>query len=171
MPDGQPPAGAGDEFAHDAASMFTTRLPMNPDARRFLRSWPVAPWLSDVCSFQRRFISVAGGRYSRRDPERWHVGRLAAFLGGLAAIFLALASPIEPFASLLLQVHMLQHLLLMMVAPPLIWLGWPMFPVPPRLACADSHRLGSRRCFARASLRRSFAVSHPSGCGLAHVRR
>jgi cytochrome c oxidase assembly factor CtaG len=60
---------------------------------------------------------------------RWHDGRPAAFLGGLAAIYLALASPIEPFSALLLQVHMLQHLLLMMVAPPLLWLGAPLFPL------------------------------------------
>ena len=52
-----------------------------------------------------------------------------AFLGGLATLFLALASPIEPFAALLLQVHMIQHLLLMMVAPPLLWLGAPLFPM------------------------------------------
>ena len=45
------------------------------------------------------------------------------------AIFLALASPIEPFAALLLQVHMVQHLLLMMVAPPLLWLGAPLLPL------------------------------------------
>ena len=49
-------------------------------------------------------------------------------LGGLATLFLALASPIEPFAALLLQVHMVQHLLLMMVAPPLFWLGAPLVP-------------------------------------------
>src|SRR5207249_2305583 len=36
---------------------------------------------------------------------------------------------IEPFATLLLQVHMLQHLLLMMAAPPLLWLGAPLFPL------------------------------------------
>jgi cytochrome c oxidase assembly factor CtaG len=47
----------------------------------------------------------------------------------LAVIYLALASPIEPFAALLLQVHMLQHLLLMMVAPPLLWLGAPFLPL------------------------------------------
>jgi cytochrome c oxidase assembly factor CtaG len=29
----------------------------------------------------------------------------------------------------LLQVHMLQHVLLMMVAPPLLWLGWPLAPI------------------------------------------
>jgi cytochrome c oxidase assembly factor CtaG/ferredoxin len=65
----------------------------------------------------------------RRDPTRWHVGRPFVFFGGLVAVFLAVASPIDPFAALLLQVHMLQHLLLMMVAPPLIWLGWPLFPL------------------------------------------
>jgi cytochrome c oxidase assembly factor CtaG/polyferredoxin len=52
-----------------------------------------------------------------------------AFLCGLAAVYLALASPIEPLAALLLQVHMLQHLLLMMVAPPLLWLGLPLLPI------------------------------------------
>jgi cytochrome c oxidase assembly factor CtaG len=60
---------------------------------------------------------------------RWHGGHVAAFLAGLAAIYLALASPIEPFADLLLAVHMVQHLLLMMVAPPLLWLGEPLFPM------------------------------------------
>ena len=65
----------------------------------------------------------------RRDAARWQPGQLAAFMGGLTAIFLALASPIEPFASLLLQVHMAQHLLLTMIAPPLLWLGSPLIPM------------------------------------------
>jgi cytochrome c oxidase assembly factor CtaG/ferredoxin len=54
---------------------------------------------------------------------------LAAFVSGLGVIFLALASPIEPFADLFLQVHMVQHALLMMAAPPLLWLGDPFFPL------------------------------------------
>src|SRR5205823_4367586 len=62
-------------------------------------------------------------------PSRWHSGRCTAFLAGLATLFLALGSPMEPFAALLLQVHMVQHLLLMMVAPPLLWLGAPLFPL------------------------------------------
>jgi cytochrome c oxidase assembly factor CtaG/ferredoxin len=44
-------------------------------------------------------------------------------------LFLALASPVETFASLLLSFHMVQHLLLIVVAPPLIWLGWPLIPI------------------------------------------
>ncbi len=65
----------------------------------------------------------------RRDSKRWTAGKLTAFITGLATIYLALASPIEAFASLLLQVHMLQHLLLMMAVPPLIWLGAPFLPL------------------------------------------
>jgi cytochrome c oxidase assembly factor CtaG/polyferredoxin len=102
---------------------------MNPTLDAFLRSWPFAPWLA-VNLLILGVIYLRGWRLlHRRDPERWHVGRPAAFLVGLATIYLAVASPIETFASLLLQVHMAQHMLLMMIAPPLIWLGWPLFPV------------------------------------------
>ena len=87
----------------------------------FLRSWPFDPWTVGL-------LLLTGGIYlrgwlalRRRGGQRWQVGHLAALLGGLATVFLALASPIDPFAGLLLQVHMVQHLLLMMVAPPLLW--------------------------------------------------
>src|SRR5262245_26245019 len=94
-----------------------------------LLSWPFDPWLLAVLALT-AVIYIRGRLVlHRHDAHRWHSGRLAAFLGGLAAVALALASPIEPFAGLLLQVHMLQHLLLMMVAPPLLWLGWPLFPL------------------------------------------
>src|ERR1700752_1763613 len=58
-------------------------------------------------------------------PDRFPVWRLLAFCAGLATFFVAIASPLDAFAGLLLQVHMLQHLLLMMVAPPLLWIGAP----------------------------------------------
>jgi cytochrome c oxidase assembly factor CtaG/ferredoxin len=75
-------------------------------------------------------VYVRGWRcYHVRDPDRWPVARLIAFLGALATIFIALASPIESFASLLLSFHMMQHLLLMMVVPPLFWLAAPLLPL------------------------------------------
>ena len=65
-----------------------------------------------------------GWRVLRRQmPDRFPVWRLASFLASLATLLVAVASPLEAFAGLLLQVHMLQHLLLMMVAPPLLLLG------------------------------------------------
>jgi cytochrome c oxidase assembly factor CtaG len=98
---------------------------VSPTFEACLRSWAFDPWLVGA-------LLVTAGVYLRgwlALRRRWHGGRLAAFLGGLAAVYLALASPIEPVAALLLQVHMVQHLLLMMVAPPLLWLGAPLLPL------------------------------------------
>jgi cytochrome c oxidase assembly factor CtaG len=47
------------------------------------------------------------------------------FASGLAVLILALLSPIDALAELLFWAHMVQHLLLLMVAPPLILLGLP----------------------------------------------
>jgi cytochrome c oxidase assembly factor CtaG/polyferredoxin len=62
-------------------------------------------------------------------PHRFDGGRLASFLGGVGAVFLALDSPLDTFSNLLLEVHMVQHLLLMMIAPPLLLLGNPFLPI------------------------------------------
>src|SRR5262249_10339452 len=62
-------------------------------------------------------------------PTRFPVWRLWTFLSGLAALLVALTSPLDVFAGLLLSAHMVQHLLLMSVAPPLILLGAPCLPL------------------------------------------
>lgn len=62
-------------------------------------------------------------------PARFPRWRLFAFTGGLVVLWLALASPLDAFSSLLLSAHMVQHLLLMSVAPPLILLGAPLLPL------------------------------------------
>ncbi len=61
---------------------------------------------------------------SGRDAavRRW---RTASFLGGLLVIAIALDSPIDLLAERLFWVHMIQHVLLLTVAPPLILLGRP----------------------------------------------
>ncbi len=68
-------------------------------------------------------------RLSRRMPRRFGPGRLAAFVAGLGAIVLAVAPPLDALAGRLLVAHMVQHQLLMMVAPPLLWLGAPVAPM------------------------------------------
>jgi cytochrome c oxidase assembly factor CtaG len=95
----------------------------------FLLSWPFDPWVV-VPLLLTGIIYSRGWRWLRqRGARRFQTRQFYAFLSGLAALFLALASPIDPFADLLLQVHMVQHLLLMMVAPPLLWLGDPLLPL------------------------------------------
>jgi cytochrome c oxidase assembly factor CtaG len=66
---------------------------------------------------------------ARRMPERFDGARAGAFLGGIAALLIAACSPLDPLGHRLLQAHMVQHLLLMIVAPPLLWLGAPIAPL------------------------------------------
>jgi cytochrome c oxidase assembly factor CtaG len=65
----------------------------------------------------------------RTLPTRFTGWRLAAFAGGLAMLWIAIASPLDAFSSLLLSAHMVQHLLLMSVVPPLILLSAPLLPL------------------------------------------
>ncbi len=71
-------------------------------------------------------LYVIGGasRQARRGATSGH-WRSAAFWLGLLCILLALQSPIEMFARQLFWVHMVQHLLLMVVAAPLLALASP----------------------------------------------
>ncbi len=102
---------------------------MSPTLDAALRSWPSGPWLL-ASLLLTACIYVRGWRVlRRRDPARWQPGQVWAFLGGLGVLYLALASPIEAFADLLLSCHMAQHLLLLMAVPPLLWLSAPAFPL------------------------------------------
>jgi cytochrome c oxidase assembly factor CtaG len=65
----------------------------------------------------------------RTRPAQFSVGSLAAFLLGLATIWIAIASPLDGFADALLSAHMVEHLLLMSFAPPLLLLGSPQVPL------------------------------------------
>ena len=64
---------------------------------------------------------------SRPRLGRPNALQAAAFYTGLLSLVIALDSPIDAYADELLWVHMLQHIILLTVAPPLILLGrpWP----------------------------------------------
>jgi putative membrane protein len=59
----------------------------------------------------------------RNLAPRW---RLAAYLGGLLAVAIALLSPVAGLAHMLFSAHMVQHQILLMVAPPCLLLGNPL---------------------------------------------
>ncbi len=102
---------------------------MNPTFDAFLRSWPAEPGLWATLAVLAAVYVRGWLRLRAQDAHRWTTAKLAAFLGGLAALAAALASPIETFSGLMLQLHMVQHMLLTMVVPPLLWLGAPFFPL------------------------------------------
>jgi putative membrane protein len=65
------------------------------------------------------------GIIEQRDPEAVPPRQLWYFLGGLFVLFIALQSPIDTYADNAFWVHMIQHLLLILAAPPLLLLGTP----------------------------------------------
>jgi putative membrane protein len=107
-------------------------------------SWPVDWPLAAIAVTAALYL--LGGRMSATPSDAGKRWRGAAFYGGLATLALAVASPIDAYAGELFWVHMVQHVLLMMVAPPLLLLGrpWPRLsrPLP----------LGLRRPLARTVL-------------------
>jgi cytochrome c oxidase assembly factor CtaG len=102
---------------------------MDPVAAAILQSWTFAPCVIIPLLVVATLYLCGWWELHRRLPQRFGVWHLVAFQAGLLALFLALASPLDVLAELLLQVHMIQHLVLMMVVPPLLWLGAPLLPL------------------------------------------
>jgi putative membrane protein len=66
----------------------------------------------------------------RATRPNYFIGwRLTSFLLGMLVLWLSIGSPIDSFADFLLSAHMVQHLLLMSVVPPLVILGAPVVPL------------------------------------------
>jgi cytochrome c oxidase assembly factor CtaG/polyferredoxin len=103
----------------------------DPDAisAAVLRSWDWSP-ATIAALLTAAVVYCRGWRQLQhvgdRPPTR---GQLAAFMAGLFTVYIALASPLDAFSYFLLSVHMVQHDLLLFVAPPLIWLAQPELPL------------------------------------------
>ncbi len=80
-------------------------------------------WLSLILIGAAYFYGT--GIIEQREPEAVTPRHLWFFLSGLFVIFVALQSPIDTFADNAFWVHMIQHLLLILAAPPLLLLGTP----------------------------------------------
>lgn len=72
------------------------------------------------------FLYVAGITRLRRRARAWPLKRSFPFCLGLIAIFIATCSPLATEDTRLFSAHVMQHLLLAMVAPPLLCMGAPM---------------------------------------------
>ncbi|HEY1986067.1 MAG TPA: cytochrome c oxidase assembly protein [Terracidiphilus sp.] len=89
-------------------------------------SFPVVPFIT---------LALAAVIYLRgwhaatlTRPHELPPWRAASFGAGIVALWIALASPIDALDDYLLTAHMIQHFILMSVAPPLIVLGAPLVP-------------------------------------------
>jgi putative membrane protein len=94
-----------------------------------LQSWTFPASLT-LCMTLAGFVYVRGWRHIRSAAVNvipaWRAG---SFLLGLSLIWVALGSPLAAFDEEFLTIHMIQHLLLMTIAPPLILLGAPVMPL------------------------------------------
>jgi putative copper resistance protein D len=88
--------------------------------------WQFAPIVTGV-------VAVAAGLYlwgvvrvaRRHRARQWPAWRTGMFLGGLAAVVLATESGIGSYDDVLFWDHMVQHLMLVMIAPALLIFGQP----------------------------------------------
>ena len=90
-------------------------------------SFPLVPFLALSLL---GFLYLSGWHLARRTrPRKLPTWRAVSFFAGLVSLWIALASPIDALDDLLLSAHMIQHFILMSVAPPLIVLGAPTVPL------------------------------------------
>jgi cytochrome c oxidase assembly factor CtaG len=68
-------------------------------------------------------------RISRTRPEQFPLWRLYSFEFGMLVLWGAIGSPMDGLADALLSAHMVEHLLLMSIVPPLVLLGAPTVPL------------------------------------------
>lgn len=102
-------------------------------------------------------LAVPGALYWRgaRAMPAFACGRRRWFLGGMAALVLALVSPLDRLGDALFSAHMVQHLVLVAVAAPLLVLGEPLPPMLralPRAARRALARVGRRGALLRRIL-------------------
>jgi putative copper resistance protein D len=129
-----------------------------PDAANLLLGWSfepalVLPLLAAAVAW--RWLVGAADRAHPDHPvpafRRW------SFLAGLFAIAVALQSGIERYDTTLFSIHMVQHILLTLVAPPLLALGAPVT----QLLRAASPATRTRWILPLLRSRLVSVVSHP----------
>jgi len=105
----------------------------------------------------------------QRRPDSFGFRHLVFFFAGQIVLIVAVASPLHELAERSLMAHMIQHVLLMMVAPPLILLGAPQLPLLFGLSrAALQHLLKPFLVWTPVKKVGRFLI-HPLSCWLAFV--
>lgn len=91
--------------------------------------WSLPVWLTLGIALT-ALIYLRGWFALRKTRHEQFTGwRLLSFMAGLACLWAAIGSPLDAFADVLLSAHMVEHLVLMSVVPPLVLLGLPVVPL------------------------------------------
>ena len=102
---------------------------MPPEYRVIFEQWSPPLFLTTAILLSAIVYTCGWFAIRKTRSALFPTWRLAAFLLGLATIWLSIASPLDGFADALLSAHMVEHLLLMSFVPPLLLLGYPVVPL------------------------------------------
>ncbi len=106
--------------------LAVTAVPAAPSFPAVLGAWQLEPVTLALLAASAVLYLAGVRRVAELHPRNpWRPFRTRAFLAGLVALGLALLSPVDTYAEVLFSVHMVQHLLLTLVAAPLLVLGTP----------------------------------------------
>jgi cytochrome c oxidase assembly factor CtaG len=111
--------------AADGAGSLARLAPLSPLTA--LTTWSFDPLITTsimipLVAYLAAVRRVNAAHPRHRVPRR----RVAAWVGGLAVLTLALCSSVDVYSAVLFSAHMVQHMLLVFVVAPLLCLGAPM---------------------------------------------
>src|SRR5689334_9400080 len=89
------------------------------------RDWEIIPLLELLVAELGYLLAVGPWRQHFAGAAPVPRGKQIALTLGVVSLMVAVASPLDALADDLLSMHMVQHTLLIVVAPPLLLLGTP----------------------------------------------
>ena len=102
---------------------------MTTPVQAVMDDWEVPVWLT-VATLLSCVLYLRGWLALRKTrPQQFDTTRLLFFMAGMASLWISIGSPLDAFADVLLSAHMVEHLILMMIVPPLVLLGQPVVPM------------------------------------------
>jgi len=135
---------------------------MRSTAQAVMASWSIPPAASFALALT-ALVYLRGWLLLRRAGVPFvPLWRAASFLLGVFSLWAALASPLDTFSGFILTAHMLQHMVLMMIAPPLILMGAPLVPLVRGLPVFAAREFAGPFLNWRVAMRIGNALIHPA---------
>ncbi len=109
-----------------AVALAHGTIAAEPSAATLITGWQLDPFLLLPLGFVAYMYGLGVKRVNRLHPKA-HVQRqrILCFYSGIGALIVALVSPLAAYDTDLFSLHMAQHMLLIMVAAPLLLMGTP----------------------------------------------